>query len=445
MAKITEIEPVKMPFTRRKRVAAYVRVSMETDRLQHSFSAQVSRYSDFIQSNLEWDYAGVYSDDGISGTGTRKRRGFKEMMAECEAGNIDIILTKSISRFSRNTVDLLETIRHLKSIGVEVLFEKEHVSTFSEDGEFLLTVLASFAQAESESLSENVRWSRRKSFEAGKPHAHYHIYGYRWEGDDLVIVPEEAEVVRLFFTNYLEGISPEKTAEELTRRGITNTYGKPIDGTFIRNALLNVFYTGNMLLQRYYSDTTIEHKCHKNRGEFPQYFVQDTHEAIISEELFQKVQDEIKRREIGGFDAIPGTKTSCFTSRLVCAKCGHSYTRTSRRSGKHEDGDIYYTWRCSTYNRKGTDKCNGKRIREQRIVELSCEVLGMEVLDEDRVRKEIKKIVIADETIEFHLADGRAVTKPRGDNGNRTSWTPERREAQGRAVKEQWKDGRRGK
>ena len=175
MAEIQVIEPVKRPFTKRKRVAAYARVSMETERLQHSISAQISRYSELIQSNPDWEYAGVYSDDGISGGGTSKRSGFKELMEECDKGHIDIILVKSISRFARNTVDLLESVRHLKSIGVEVRFEDEHISTMSGDGELMLTLLASFAQAESESISANVRWARRKKFEQGLPHAHYNI------------------------------------------------------------------------------------------------------------------------------------------------------------------------------------------------------------------------------------------------------------------------------
>jgi site-specific DNA recombinase len=207
MPKITKIEPKIKALPQRKKVAAYARVSMETERLHHSLSAQVSYYSELIQKNPEWQYAGVYADEGITGTSTMKRPEFQRMLADCEAGKIDIILTKSISRFARNTVDLLETVRHLKELGIEVRFEKEHINSLSGDGEVMLTLLASFAQSETESISNNVKWGIRKRMQAGMPYAngHMNVYGYRWEGDEMVIVPEEAAIVRASTRTSLTG------------------------------------------------------------------------------------------------------------------------------------------------------------------------------------------------------------------------------------------------
>lgn len=207
MRKIERIEPTAPQIQRKKRVAAYARVSMETDRLNHSLSAQVSHYSNLIQGNPEWEYAGVYADRFISGTSTKKRAEFLRMIGDCEAGKIDIVLTKSISRFARNTVDLLETIRHLKSIGVEVRFEKENISSLKASGEVMLSILASFAQEESISISNNVKWGTRKRFECGIPNGRPRLLGYRWDGAHLVIIPEEAAVVKRIFQNFLDGKS----------------------------------------------------------------------------------------------------------------------------------------------------------------------------------------------------------------------------------------------
>ena len=215
MRKVSKIEPISPSLPTRKKVAAYARVSMETERLNHSLSAQVSYYSNLIQSNPEWEYAGVYADNAVTGTKSSSREEFQRMLEDCEAGEIDIILTKSISRFARNTVDLLETVRHLKELGIEVRFEKEHINSLSGDGEVMLTLLASFAQEEVRSLSENVKWGTRKRFEQGIPNGRFLIYGYRWEGDHLVVEPEEAKIVRLIYDNFLKGLSAEATEKQL--------------------------------------------------------------------------------------------------------------------------------------------------------------------------------------------------------------------------------------
>ena len=201
MAKIIKVEQTVPTIKTKKKVAAYARVSMESERMNHSLSAQISYYSTLIQKNPDWQYAGVFADDGISGTSIEKRDEFKRMIAAAEKGDIDIILTKSIQRFARNTVDLLETVRRLKDIGVEVRFEKEHINSMDGDGELMLTILASFAQEESRSISENVKWGTRKRFEQGIPNGKFQIYGYRWDGDQLVVEPEKAKIVKLICGN----------------------------------------------------------------------------------------------------------------------------------------------------------------------------------------------------------------------------------------------------
>lgn len=226
---VNKIEAKTPQMPRRKRVAAYARVSMESKRLQHSLSAQVSFYSSLIQSNPAWEYVGVYADNGITGTKAEAREEFNRMIADCEAGKIDIVLTKSISRFARNTVDLLNTVRRLKELGVSVQFEKERIDSLTEDGELMLTLLASFAQEEIRSLSDNVKWGTRKRFEKGIPNGRFQIYGYRWEGDHLVVHEEEAKIVRLIYDNYMNGLSAETTEKQLAEMGV-KSYNHKYDG-----------------------------------------------------------------------------------------------------------------------------------------------------------------------------------------------------------------------
>lgn len=266
MRKIEKIEPTIPRILRKKRVAAYARVSMETDRLNHSLSAQISYYSELIQKNQEWEYAGVYADSFISGTSIDKRAEFQRMIADCESGDIDIILTKSISRFARNTVDLLTTVRRLKALSVEVRFEKENINSLSSSGEILLSVLASFAQEESVNISNNVKWRIKKQFEQGIPNGHFRIYGYRWEGDQLVIVPEEAAIVKRIFQNFLDGKSRLETEREFAAEGITTRDGYRWVDSNIKLILTNVSYTGNMLLQKEYVESPLTHKRKKTEG-----------------------------------------------------------------------------------------------------------------------------------------------------------------------------------
>ena len=244
------------------------------------------------------------------------------MIQDCEAGKIDIILTKSISRFARNTVDLLNTVRHLKELGIDVQFEKERIRSLSGDGELMLTLLASFAQEESRSISENVKWGIQKMYRQGIPHSRYRVYGYKWKDDVLVPVPEEASVVKRIFQNFLDGKSRLETERELNAEGITTRCGFPWEDSNIRGILKNITYTGNLLFQKEFVEDPITGKRRKNKGQLPQYLVEETHEAIIDSKTFHYVQDEMARRKKLGALANKSLNLSCFTSKIKCLKCG---------------------------------------------------------------------------------------------------------------------------
>lgn len=296
MREITKVMPLIPVLERKKRVAAYARVSLDSERLMHSLSAQISYYSDYIQKNPHWIYAGVYADEGISGTQTDKRDEFNRLMKDCEDDKIDIILVKSISRFARNTVDLLSAVRRLKSLGIEVIFEKENINSMSNDGELMLSILASFAQEESRSISENVKWGTRKRFEKGIPNGRVRVFGYKWENDTLLIVPEEAETVKRIYAEFINGKVPRAIAKGLNDDGITTRMGCKWSDFGIRTILQNITYTGNMLLQKVFVDDPITKHRRTNRGKLPRYFVENTHTAIISKDIFDKAQAEFERR-----------------------------------------------------------------------------------------------------------------------------------------------------
>lgn len=278
----------------RKRVAAYARVSIETEALLHSFSTQVSYYNKLIRRTPGWQCAGIFADAGISGT-RANRPEFQRLLAECEAGRIDIILTKSISRFARNTVDLLVTVRRLKELGIDVHFEKERINTLSSDGELLLTILASFAQAESYSTSENCKWGIRSRYAQGKPRMQA-MYGYRLVDGELVIEESEARVVRRVFQMCLEGSSCYAIAKQLTAEGLRPFRGVAFYGCTIACMLRQEKYTGSTLCQKYYVRDHITHKELRNNGEVPMYFIEGTHPAIISGETFRAVQRKLAQR-----------------------------------------------------------------------------------------------------------------------------------------------------
>jgi len=327
----------------------------------------------------------------------------------------------------------LEIVRHLKELGIEVRFEKEHIHSLSGDGEVMLTLLASFAQEEITSLSNNVKWGTRKRFELGIPNGHFQIYGYRWEGDHLVIQPEEAKIVRLIYDNFLNGLSAESTEKQLEEMGVKSYKGQHFGNSSIRQILRNVTYTGNLLFQKEYVVDPISKKSKINRGELPHYWVENTHQAIIPLETYQKVQDEIARRRGLGVFANWSIHTTCFTGKIKCGNCGVSYRRSGKRQRKDKN-EVYYVWVCQTYDRKGKAACPSKTIPEKTLKTVCAEVLGLAELDEDIFTEKIEKIVvIGNDKLDFYFKDGRLVHQKWSSSAKKDCWTPERREACGKS------------
>lgn len=433
MRTVNKIEAKTPLMPCRKKVAAYARVSMESERLQHSLSAQVSYYSALIQKHPDWEYVGVYADDGISGTKTEKRDEFNRLLADCEAGKIDIVLTKSISRFARNTVDLLNTVRRLKELGISVQFEKEHIDSLTEDGELMLTLLASFAQEESRSISDNVKWGTIKRFKQGIPNGKFSIFGYEWVDDHLAIIPEEAEIVRFMYREYMKGASRIEIGRMLMERGIYTRQGSKWVDSNVKVILTNITYTGNLLFQKEYCEDPITKHRKKNRGELPQYFVENTHEAIIPMEEWQAVQEEFKRRrDLGPF----GNKSlhlTAFSAKITCGECGKHY----RRSGKRNTaGEVYYIWTCQTKSQKGAKACGSKNIPEKMLQKVCAEVLGIDEFDGSAFAERIDGITVhGSDTLEFQFSDGHTETRKWVSTAKTDWWTPERKRLWGERHK----------
>ena len=312
--------------TERLRVAAYARVSTNNKEQLTSYEAQVDYYTRYIQSKPdEWDFVEVYTDEGISATNTKKRDGFNRMIADALAGKIDLIITKSISRFARNTVDTLTTVRKLKEKGIDIFFEKENIHTLDAKGELLITIMSSLAQEESRSISENVTWGQRKRFADGKVSLPYKRFlGYAKGPDGLpVIVEEEALVIRLIYRLFLYGKSPSAIASYLTDEGLPTPSGKAVwRASVVESILTNEKYKGDALLQKKFTVDFLTKKQKVNEGEVPQYYVANSHPAIIEPEIFDLVQYELKRRKADG------RFTSCahpFSGKLLCGECGGVY------------------------------------------------------------------------------------------------------------------------
>ena len=401
MKKVSVIVPKKPLIKPKIKVAAYARVSRESERMQHSLSAQISYYNELIQKNLDWEYVGVYADSFISGTDIKKRTEFQRLMQDCSEGKIDIILCKSISRFARNTVDLLEAVRYLKSIDVEVRFEKERINTLSTDGELMLSVMAEFAELESKSISDNLKWAIRKKFEQGKQW-HTAAYGYRWNGETFVVEEREAEAIKVIFQNYLNDVE-EREAEAIkvifqnylndvpirqTSRWLKEN-GHASTMPFIKYALQNEVYVGDVQLQRYY--------------------ISNNHEPIIDRETFDKVQAKIK----ANFEFNPSAhwivKPYCFTSKIVCGKCGNHFYKGLTKTNMVDGLCEHYV--CLGKHKKGLKFCNARGIRGNRLRAACCDVLGIDEFDENLFSKQIEKIVTTDtDVLEFYFYDGRMKT-----------------------------------
>jgi len=428
MAKITRIDHAEPTLAAKKRVAAYARVSIDTDELMESLSAQVSHYSAHIQANPAWEYAGVYADAGISGTGTGKRAEFQRLIADCRKGLVDIILTKSISRFARNTVDLLNTVRKLRELNISVRFERENLDSLSPDGELMLSILASYAQEESLSISENVKWGIRKRFEQSDFQA-YSIYGYRWTGKRFEIIEEEAEAVRLMYRSFAEGMMLTEISEALAKRGILNRKGRPFGKTSILRILDQEKYRGFSILQRTYIESHITHRKKMNRGRLPRFVVEGTHPRIIDDALHREVEAERERRRKTG--AVRWRVASCFTGKLVCGNCGSSLTYTpGNRSGRTDLTEYQQgQYRCSNKRNNGAKACSAKNLPLRALRQACCSSLGPlfgesedAEFDPAWIDGQVKQIVAFADTLEFHLHDGRIVKAPWKSTARSDAW-----------------------
>jgi len=345
----------------RKKVAAYARVSTESEEQANSYEAQVDYYTKLIQNNEAWDFVDIYTDDGISGTSTKNREGFNRMIADALSGKIDMILTKSCSRFARNTVTTLTTIRQLKGKGIDVFFEKENIHSMDSKGELLLTIMSSLAQDESRNISENVKWGHRQRFSKGQVYMHYRWFlGYEKRPDGKpAIVPEEAKVVRLIYRLFLNGLPLNAIARELMRREIKTPKKKDKWSTStIKSILTNERYKGDCLLQKTFSEDFITKKVKKNEGELPMYYAKNTHPAIIKREIFDLVQERIKLMR-------KGISTKNFLSgKLICAECGGTYG-----SKVWHSTDKYKTiiWRCNNKYKERDKKCDSPKVTEEEV------------------------------------------------------------------------------
>lgn len=282
--KIHQIRPVK---NKKLRVAAYARVSHSE--LLQSLSNQVSYYSELIQNNAEWEYKGVYVDSAISGRNIKQRKEYQRLIQDCKNGKIDMILTKSISRFGRNTVDLLKTIRELRRLNISVRFEKENIDTLTTEGELLLTLLVSVAEEESKAIGQNIKWRVKEKFKQGLPFNPQDMYGYRWQRDQYVIEPHEANIIRQVYDWYLDGNTPTQIAKILNEMGEKTRNGNQFTRRIIHNILSQDTYTGRLVLQKTYR---VPYKgCSViNQGEQAKYIVEHAHQPIISKEQFEEVQ-----------------------------------------------------------------------------------------------------------------------------------------------------------
>lgn len=367
--KIESINSIKEgnlnPEKQKKRVAAYARVSTDSDEQLTSYEAQVEFYTRYINNNPEWEFVSVFTDEGISGTNTKKREGFNRMIREALDGKIDLILTKSISRFARNTVDTLTAIRKLKQKGIEVYFEKENIHTLDAKGEVMITIMSSLAQEESRSISENVTWGKRRSMEDGKiTLAYKRFLGYEKGEDGLPkIVESEAVIVREIYNRFLDGKNAHEIAEYLTARGIPTPSGKTRWCTStIMSILQNEKYKGDALLQKTYTADFLTKKVKKNNGEVPQYYIKNSHPAIIDPDTFELVQQEIERRRPKRRQLY---KNSIFSTKIVCGECGGYYGRKVW----HSNSEKYRKsiWQCNHKYSNKEEACVTPNLTEEEI------------------------------------------------------------------------------
>ena len=411
-----------------RRVTAYARVSSGKDAMLHSLSAQVSYYSDLIQGHPGWLYCGVYADEALTGT-KDDRAGFQRLLTECRAGNVDMVITKSISRFARNTVTLLETVRELKGLGVDVYFEEQRIHTISADGELMMTILASYAQEESLSASENQKWRIRKAFEQGELIQLRFLFGYRITRDRIEIDPVNADIVREVFQRVIDGDTFGSIARDLTERGVDREFGGEWTSSRIHDMVANEKYTGNSLLQKSYKNNHLEKKQIPNQGALPMYYAEGTHDAIINAVTFQKAREVLERLDAEASRRKPPER-NVFTGMIHCPLCGKNYKRVNNHGR--------WGYNCSTYQSKGKQACSGKCIPEPVLIAESAAALRLSSFDEGIFKEQVERIKVPEPNhLLFVFKDGHTVERVWKDRSRAESWTPEMKEtARQRALRQ---------
>lgn len=416
---VTDITPKLQKDLRKLRVAAYARVSCDKDAMLHSLDAQIHYYRNLICGNPDWEFAGIYADEAKTGT-KESREQFQQLLSDCRAGNIDMVITKSVSRFARNTVTLLRTVRELKELGINVFFEEQNLKTLDADGEVMLTLLASFAQAESLSVSDNCKWRIRKGFEEGRAST-CTMLGYRLVNGEITMVPDEAVIVKKIFDLYSDGCGQQKICNILNEEGIRTRRGYTWHPSAIRLILENEKYAGDLKLQKVFVRDHLTKEKVVNHGELPIYWVENDHEPIISREQFQAVQLRLKKQS-EGCNAIKGTE-SVFTGKIRCAGCGKNFRRKTT--------PYRVVWCCATFNSRGKKYCpTSKMIPEETLKTVSATVLGLPEFDAEIFEKRVIYIdACPGNLLRFHFCDGSEKELIWKDRSRRESWTQEMREA----------------
>ncbi len=376
-------------------VAAYCRVSTDSEDQLQSYEAQVNYYRDHICKNPKWRFAGIYADEGITGTAVNKRERFKEMIKDCEKGKIDLILTKSVSRFARNTVDSLNYVRKLKAMGIGVFFEEQNIDTLTTDSEMFIGLYSVMAQSESENISANVKWGIQQRMKNGTYSFNYRTYGYRkGEDGEPEIVPEEAEIVKRIFNLYLDGYSVDKIASYLNENEVKSKTGTEWKKATVQGILTNEKYVGDLLMQKTFSTDCINKKTKKNNGELPKYLISNNHKPIIDRETFKMAQVEkakrgAKRKKSDMAITENGKYSSKFalTELLICGECGSSY----RRRLKYYNGNKMVYWRCINRIENGKKYCKKSfGISENKLHEAICRGISKVIPEQEEILSAVK-------------------------------------------------------
>ncbi len=383
----------------KKKVCAYARVSTDNEEQLTSYSSQIKYYTEKIKANPDWEFVGIYADEGISGTQVKNRTEFMRMIDDALNDKIDIIITKSISRFARNVVDTLKYVRELRDNKVDVYFEKENIHTIELDSEMFLTLYSAFAQGESESISQNVKMGFRAKMKRGEPCGKANPYGYDWnkETQELVINEEQAEVVKMIFNWYADGLGGRAIAKKLNSLKIPTLTGKKWEQSTIRHIIMNEKYVGDLCGQKYYTESPITHKHIKNFGEKDQYYVKEHHEAIISRETWNKAQEVLKKRNskiIPNGSKHPSTYSQkyAFSSKICCGFCGTNFVR--RVGSKKKDGSRNVYWQCyqKIYDSKTCEDSVLIRedVLEQAFIEVHNTIAENKFKNKDKLLEAIK-------------------------------------------------------